>query len=73
MNEIRFSDSIEEVKAQYQRWLHYPFLTLSTCDGCKHWGQGIFRVTTGDFRCLGCLAKDYFEKLVGKPDDRWGT
>ena len=72
MDEIRFSDSIAKVEEQYRRWLTYPYLTRSMCDECKHWGPGVFRVHLGDFRCLKCLARDYFEDLVGKPDERWG-
>ena len=72
MDEIRFSDSIEKVEEQYRRWRKYPFLAYSRCNGCKNWRQGIFRVQSFEFRCLDCLARDYFEDLVGKPE-RWGN
>lgn len=70
MPEIRFSDSLEKTRKYMKELLVHPMTGYKDrCDECREWQRGIYQVTTGNFVCVNCLAREYFERLVGKPEE----
>lgn len=67
MDEIRFSDSLDNTKEFIDRIKSFEIAMYNDrCDTCHEWRKGIYKVVDGEFKCINCLAKDYFERLVGK-------
>lgn len=67
MNEIRFSDSLDKTKEFVNRIKSFEIATYNDrCDTCHEWRRGIYKIVDGEFKCINCLARDYFERLVGK-------
>ncbi len=71
MNEIRFRDSEAKTEAYMRRILNSPYnwLRNDRCDTCHRWNRGVYDVANGEFKCVSCLGHDFYESLVGKPDD----
>lgn len=65
MQEIVFSDSIDKTK-QYIQCLQRSDTRYGHCNTCGKSSNGIYRLVEGDFICVNCLARNYFEYLVGK-------
>lgn len=70
MPEIRFSDSLEKTRKYLHELLVHPMTGYNDrCDECRKWQRGIYQVAAGKFVCVNCLAREYFERLVGKPEE----
>lgn len=71
MNEIRFRDSEAKTEAYMKRIMKSQcnWMRNDLCDTCHRWNRGVYAVATGEFKCVSCLGHDYYEGLVGKPDD----
>ena len=71
MNEIRFRSSEEATAAYMKRIMNFPYIWMRNdrCDTCKRWNRGVYALDTGEFKCVVCLGHDYYERLVGKPEE----
>lgn len=70
MPEIRFSYSLEKTQQYVKDLLAHPITGCQDrCDECREWQRGIYQIDTGKFVCVNCLAGEYFERLVGKPEE----
>lgn len=70
MPEIRFSYSLEKTQQYMKDLLAHPITGCKDrCDECREWRRGIYQIDTGKFVCVNCLAGEYFERLVGKPEE----
>lgn len=71
MNEIIFSHSEQETKDFMENLLKMKYLDVQygNCDFCGKSYKGIFDVVNGRFKCLYCIAKEYFENKVGKREE----
>lgn len=68
MPEIRFRDSEERLAKEMEEMRHFTACQWrDRCDECKHWGQGVYDVANGSFRCLNCIAKKKWLEMVGPP------
>lgn len=70
MQEIRFSHSKEVVENYYRELYNSPLTEWrNTCNWCGNYRRGVFQLTTGEFKCVNCMALDKFHELVGMPEE----
>lgn len=71
MDEIRFRSSEEATAAYMKRIMDSPYnwMRNDRCDTCHRWNRGVYALGTGEFKCVVCLGHDYYERLVGKPEE----